>query len=83
MLGRFFRAGLIFLVAVLLDILLRAFGDPLINDVAEPSNLPASAPPLVQWGQYFVDYFLLLVLLSLIVYLFVGAWIENQATGGL
>lgn len=72
-----------FTAAVLLDIIFRAIGEPLLNEAADPSKLPADAPPLVDWGTYFIDYFLLLVLLSLLVYLLVGAWIESQATGGL
>jgi hypothetical protein len=83
MIGRFVRAALIFVVAVLLDIILRGIGEPMMNDVADPSNLPNSAPPLVQWGNLAIDWFLAAVLFSLLVYMIVGAWIENQATGGL
>lgn len=81
MIGHFIRAALIFLVSVLLDTMLRAFGKPLLNDVADPSKLPNSAPPLVDWGFLFIDWFLVMVLLSLLVYLLTQAWLENQAVG--
>lgn len=79
MIGRYFRAALIFLVTVLLDIIIHQVGGGLL-DVAEGGNPPADAPPLVTWGQFFLDWFTTLVLLSLLVYLLVGAWRENQAT---
>lgn len=83
MIGAVFRAALILAVSTLLDIILHEFGDPLLNDVADPSNLPGSAPPLVEWGQSFIDWFYVAVLLSLFVYLLVAAWRDNTAPGGL
>jgi hypothetical protein len=71
------------MVAVLMDILLAAFGEPLMSDVADPSKLPSSAPPLVTWGNLAVDWWFEAVVFSLLVYLLVGAWIESQATGGI
>lgn len=82
MLGHFMRAALIFLVAVLLDTIGATFSTALLTDVADPSNLPTDAPPLVDWGHLFADWFLEMTIFSLLIYLLVAAWLENQSTRG-
>lgn len=79
MFGRYVRAGLIFAGAALLDMLLNAFGSELLG-VADCSAAPVETS-ICAYGQTTVDWFLPAVALSLLVYLFFRAWVENQATG--
>lgn len=80
MFGHYVRAGLIWLGAALVDMLLKAMGDPLL-DVADCSVPPVPGLQICTYGQYLVDYFLFGVTLSLLAYLLMRAWIENQAPG--
>lgn len=81
MIAQYLRAALVFVVAVLIDALLQTMGSELLG-VANADKLPSDAPPLVQWGHLFLDYFLVAVLISLLIYLLVAAWLENQAPSG-
>ena len=82
MFGHYARAGLIWLGAAVLDMLLKAFGDELLA-IADCSLPPTGVQPvqICTYGQYVIDYFLFGVTLGLIAMLLMRGWIENQAPG--
>lgn len=77
MLGDYIRAALIFTIAGLFDMYLAELGKEFLG-VASCPSAPIQTNMCSQ-TQLAIDYFLVGVALSLIVYLLFAAWRENQA----
>ena len=79
MFGRYVRAALIWAGAALVDMLLDTFSTELL-DIADCSLSPIETS-ICSYAQTTIDWFLFAVTVSLLVYLFFRAWVENQTPG--